>query len=196
MGQWQTLNLEMEHTNKKPVLYNNLYLGEKQPPPQFQKPICNKPPCLKKKIRVKVYIEDSLWNKMSWGGSDPTENIVENVENIFEGVNKHLDNLDNGGYMIEFDKKVVKLGNSDIVLQNTYRDRMDGNATKVLNREDIWSLTFAFQESVGLLKDRNAVDLRILMSEKSPRDPSDKIGLAEEDCLCNLKTFACIANFA
>ena len=168
----------------------------KQPPPKFKKPTCNKPPCLKKIIGVKVYIEDTLWNKTSWGGSDPTEDIIDKMENIFKGINKYLANLDNGGFMIDFDKKVEKLGNSDIVLKDTYLDRANGNVTKALNREEFWALTFAFQQSVELLKDRNAVDIRILVSQKHPNDPQTTIGLAEEDCLCNPKTFACIANFS
>ena len=90
---------------------------------------------------------------------------------------------------------MIKLGNSDVVLKDTYRDRTDGNVTKVLNREDIWSLTFAFQESVELLRDRNEVDLRILVSQLSWNSPILTVAIAEENCLCNPHTFACIANF-
>ena len=144
-----------------------------------------------------MYIEDRLWDMMSEDASDPTEKIIEQMEKIFEGINKHLDNLDNGGYIMDFDKKVVKLDNSDIVLKNTYVDRVDGNVTKVFDADQIWALTFAFQESVELLRNRNAVDLRILMTHKSKSDSdAEKIGMAEELCLCNPQTFACIAVFA
>ena len=129
--------------------------------------------------------------------SDPTEDIINNMEDIFEGINKHLDKLDNGGYMIEFDKTVVKLENSDIVLKETYIDRLARNVTKIVNPNDVMALTFAFQESVALLKNRNAVDMRILMTHKSQKDPNpSSIGMAEEICLCNPETFACIAIFA
>ena len=162
---------------------------------------------------MKVYIEDHLWNSMAdecnihdeecktydfIDSKDPREMIIENMEKIFRGVNKHLDNLDNGGYMVEFDRKVVKLVNSDVVLQQTYVDRMNGNVTKDFDIHDIIAITFAFQESVALLKERNAVDLRILVALKSPDSPAPyqyTIGTAEEACLCNPDTFACVAVF-
>ena len=177
------------------AFYNFALCSGKQPPPNFKKPICMKPPCLKRRIKVKVYVEDTLWKMMSRDGSDPTKHIIKKMEKIFEGIDKHLANLDNGGYMIEFDKKVVKLGNSDVVLKETYVDRANRNVTKVFTPNKIWALTFAFQESVALLRDRNAVDLRILMAKKRRKDPSNSIGLAEEYCLCNPETFACIATF-
>ena len=145
---------------------------------------------------MKVYIEDTLWNMMSNDGLDPTNDIVKQMEEIFEGINEHLSNLDNGGYMIKFYKKVVKLENSDIALKERYIDRTDGNVKKVLNMEEIWAVALAFQESVGLLRDRNAVDLRILMTHKSRKDPSKTLGVAEENCLCTPETFPCIAIFS
>jgi len=170
----------------------------KQPPPKFEKPICIKPPCLMKKIRVKVYIEDSLWNMMSEDGSDPSEDIIGRMEELFEEINKHLNNLDNGGYMIEFNQKVVKLGDTDIVLKDSYVDRNDGNVTKEFKSDSINSFTFAFQESVGLmdLKERMIWDMRILVIHKSPKDKSFFTGTAEESCLCNPDTFACTAVFS
>ena len=133
---------------------------------------------------------------MSRDGFDPTNNIVQQTEEIFKGINEHLSNLDNGGYKIEFDKTVVKLENSDIVLKETYIDRMNGNVEKFLNQDEIWALAFAFQESVGLLRKRNAVALRILMTHKSQKDPSKTLGVAEELCLCTPQTFPCIAVFS
>ena len=91
---------------------------------------------------------------------------------------------------------MVKLENSDIFLQDSYVDRWDRNVTKVFDPDKILSFTFAFQESVALLRDRNAVDLRILMILKSKQDPDLIIGTAEEECLCNPKTFACVAIFS
>ena len=149
---------------------------------------------------VKLYIEDTLWNMMSSDGcdlSDPSEDIIERMEEVFEEVNKHLNNLDNGGYMIEFNNQVVKLENSDIVLKDSYVDLNDGNVTKEFNPDSIHSFTFAFQESVGLmdLKERMAWNLRILVIPKSPKD-NNVIGTAEESCLCNSHTFACISVFS
>ena len=185
--------------NKESVPKNwfliNLPLG-KQPPPEFKEPLCYNSPCLKRIIEVKVYIDDTLWNMMSNDGLDPTNTIVKQMEEIFEGINEHLSNLDNGGYMIKFYKKVWKLENSDISLKERYIDRTDGNVKKVLNMEEIWAVALAFQESVGLLRDRNAVDLRILMSHKSQKDPSKTLGVAEENCLCTPETFPCIAIFS
>ena len=66
--------------------------------------------------------------------TDPRKKIIKNLEEIFKEINKHLNNLDNGGYMIEFDKKVVKLEDSDVVLQARYVDRMEeDNVTKEFN---------------------------------------------------------------
>ena len=176
------------------VLY--YYCLAKNEAPKFKRPICKDPPCLKRKIRVKVYIEDMLWGIMAEIVTDPTEIIIEQLVQVFEEINKNLDNLDNGGYMIDFDKKVVKLENSDIVLQDSYVDRWEGNVTKAFDPDKILAFTFAFQESVALLRNRNEVDLRILMIYKRKQDPGPEIGTAEEECLCNPHTFACIAIFA
>ena len=42
---------------------------------------------------------------MSGYEPDPTEDIIENMEEKFGGINRHLEKLDNGGYTIEVDKK-------------------------------------------------------------------------------------------
>ena len=120
------------------------------------------------------------------------------MEELFEEIDKDLANLDNGGYMIEFNKKVVKLGNSDVVLKDSYVDRLEGNVTKEFNPDNMHAFTFAFQESVGLmdLKERMIWDMRILVIHKSPKDKSLFTGTAEESCLCNPDTFACTAVFS
>ena len=67
-------------------------------------------------IKTKSYIEDSLWSKM---GEDPKSKIKDQLNVLSEAVNKHLENLDNGGYNIDLSLDVVKLGDSTIMLADS-----------------------------------------------------------------------------
>merc|ERR1712106_564349 len=166
-------------------------------PPSFARPpVCKNPPCSMKRIGVSIYIEDSLWDKMSniTGGDDPTDKITDQLKNIFKGVNEHLATLDNGGFKVEIGRPVVKLGRSEISLKNNYVDRINGNVTKRFDPDNIFSHTFAFQEAVQKLADRSAVDLRILVIPERGPDPT--LATSEETCICNPDWFGCVAIFS
>jgi len=151
-------------------------------------------------IKASVVIEDSLWEEISTvvGGGDPTREIVKQLENLFEGVNKHLVRLDNGGFMVDFDHNITKLGESSINFKSTYVDRQKGNITKEFDNNDIFAHTYAFQEAVQELPDRNAVDIRILViSERNTTGKKQSVkATAEENCICNPNWFGCIAVFS
>merc|ERR1712106_1094750 len=166
-----------------------------RPPSFVRPPVCTNPPCSMKRIGASIYIEDSLWDKMSnlTGGDDPTEEITDQLKNIFKGVNKHLATLDNGGFKVEIERPVVKLGRSEISLKNNYVDRINGNVTKRFDPDNSFSHTFTFQEAVQKLADRSAVDLRILVIPKRETGPT---GTAEETCICNPDWFGCVAIFS
>merc|ERR1712106_346415 len=167
------------------------------PPPSFVNPVCyTSQPCYMKRIGASIYIEDSLWDKMSslTGGNDPTEEITDNLKTIFKGVNKHLATLDNGGFKVEIERPVVKLGRSEISLKNNYVDRINGNVTKRFDPDNIFSHTFTFQEAVQKLADRSAVDLRILVIPERGTDPT--LATSEETCICNPDWFGCVAIFS
>merc|ERR1719483_747517 len=128
------------------------------------------------------------------GGDDPTEEINHQLENMFNGVDKHLSNLDNAGFKVDFGRRVVKLGRSEISLKNNYVDRINGNVTKRVDPDNIFSHTFTFQEAVQKLADRNAVDLRILVIPERGTDPT--LATSEETCICNPDWFGCVAIFS
>ena len=128
------------------------------------------------------------------GGNDPTEKIIQQLKIIFKGVNKHLKTLDNGGFKVVFGRDVVKLSKSKIVLEDSYVDRINGNVTTKVNPNNIFSHTFTFQEAVQKLRDRHAVDLRILFIPD--RGTGTTVATAEETCMCNPDWFGCVAIFS
>jgi len=172
-------------------------LSQKLQPPGFVSPVCKNPPCNMKKIKAKIYIDDSLWDQMSSeaGGGNPINEIVKQLNIVFEGVNKHLENLDNGGFRVDF-VDVVRLGKSEIVLQNTYIDRINGNVTTKFDPNNIFSHTFTFQEAVQKLANRNSVDLRILIIKEVRGGPDRTIATSEETCICNPTWFGCVGIFS
>ena len=102
--------------------------GDKLPPPQATSPVCDKvdkEECSGKIIKTKIYIEDTLWDRMD---NEPSD-IPGQLDYIFQHVNRHLQKLDNGGFKVEFLKDVVKLIKSEIVLEDTYIDRLNNNKT-------------------------------------------------------------------
>merc|ERR1719186_1840794 len=127
-------------------------------------------------------------------GKDPTEKIVQNLDQMFKKVNKHLRNLDNGGFKVYFDRDVVKLNESRIALEDTYVDRLNNNVTTKVDPTNIFSHTFTFQEAVQKLPDRNKVDLRILFIPERGPDPT--LATSEETCICNPNWFGCMAVFS
>ena len=152
-----------------------------------------------RKIRASIVIEDSLWEDMSTfhGEDDPTQEIVNQLETLFKGVNKHLVRLDNGGFMVDFDHNVTNFGKSGIRLKNTYIDRTDKNILKKFDKSDIFAHTFTFQEAVEVLPNRYDVDLRILIiPERTLIGNLQPRGTAEETCICNPDWFGCIAVFS
>ena len=67
-------------------------------------------PCIKKLIRSKIYVEDSLWDDMSEYSEE---------EDPSDAIRKQLDN--------QYEEVIEKLGKSEIRLKDTYIDRLDGN---------------------------------------------------------------------
>ena len=141
-------------------------------------------------------IDDSLWDSMKYlaPSGDPTQYIVLQLENMFDGVNNLLKNLDNGGFMVEFDHNITKLGQSGIILKDTYVDRLNNNITKKFDKNKLHSHVFTFQEAVEELPNRFSVDLRILFIPYTWEYGGTK-GLAEETCICNPAWFGCVALF-
>ena len=105
--------------------------AKKLPPPSSSLPVCEDHPCFRKEIRAEIVIDDSLWDSMKQVAQspDPSHYIIQQLENMFDRVNKLLKNLDNGGFMVEFDHNITKLGESRIILKNTYVDRLNNNIT-------------------------------------------------------------------
>eukprot|EP00092_Neocalanus_flemingeri_P040716 GFUD01044328.1.p1 GENE.GFUD01044328.1~~GFUD01044328.1.p1 ORF type:complete len:264 (+),score=58.21 GFUD01044328.1:228-1019(+) len=169
--------------------------AQKSPPPEFVGPVCDKPTCTRRVINVKMYIEDSLWDRMAREArGNPTELIGKQMDTIFSRVNKHLKNLDNGGFKVDFARDVVKLNRSEIVLEDTYVDRINSNKTTKVDPTNIFSHTFTFQEAVQKLPDRHSTDLRILFIPEKGPDPT--LATSEETCICNPEWFGCIAVFS
>ena len=179
------------------ILFVTTTVMSKKPPPKYSPPVCGKPPCLSRRIHVKIYIDDALWKEMKKTWDSKTHEIVMfQVKKTFRKINKLLKDLDDGGFRLVFKKKdVIKLSDSNIELSETYTDRLDENRTKYLNNVDIFSHTFAFQEAVEKLTDRSKRDLRILMRIQKDHNPG-LLATSEENCICNLNGFACVASFS
>eukprot|EP00092_Neocalanus_flemingeri_P086642 GFUD01109228.1.p1 GENE.GFUD01109228.1~~GFUD01109228.1.p1 ORF type:complete len:286 (-),score=77.15 GFUD01109228.1:363-1220(-) len=168
---------------------------EKLPPPGYAGPVCYKPPCTARMINIKMYVEDSLWDRMvREARGDPTELLGVQMDIIFTYVNRILQQLDNGGFKVDFARDVVKLNRSEIVLEDTYVDRINGNKTTKVDPTNIFSQTFQFQEAVQKLPDRNSTDLRILFITERRSDPT--LAASEETCICNPDWFGCVAVFS
>ena len=142
-------------------------------------------------------MEDSLWDGMSEYSEeeDPSDAIREQLDNLFVNVNELLGTLDNGGFEIQYEEVIEKLGKSEIRLKDTYIDRLDGNQTKQADDFHIYSHTFTFQESVQQLSNRNSVDIRVLMIPEK-KGGGHLFATAEETCICNYDWFGCIAVFS
>ena len=87
--------------------------------------------------------------------------LAQNLRNVIDSINLKLAQLDNGGFVIEYNlANVVKLNKSDVRIGRTYTDRLDGNKTKLCDTKDIMATTFCFQEAVKQLEQKNDVILR------------------------------------
>jgi len=143
-----------------------------EPTPNFTEAVCYKDTqCPVRFVQVKIYIEDELYEKVvefrEEGNitMDIKDMIRQRLDDMFLNINKHLLNLDNGGYNAEYDGTFHLINSSDLTLGKTYIDRKDENKTKEFNKWDVWSWTFAFQEAVEKLdeEERFSVDVRILL---------------------------------
>ena len=106
-------------------------------------------------VTIKVYVGRDIWEATrDVGVTDVEPFMVESLEKVFPIVNKHLSNLDDGGYFVQFDKTVHRLEKSDVQIKKTYMDRTDGNVTKKFKYSNIWSHTFTFQEAVQKMEGR------------------------------------------
>ena len=106
-------------------------------------------------MTIKVYVSCEMWEAVKDVGiTDVEQFMVESLEKVFPIVNKHLSNLDNGGYFVQFDKTVHRLEKSNVKIENTYIDRTDGNTTKKFKQSNIWSHAFTFQEAVQKMEGR------------------------------------------
>ena len=165
------------------LLFLSLAQGKLPDPPSSDPaPRCRFPPCVKTLVRVGVYLDPGLWTAIRKGRK--LSGVQERAEGLVREINKHLARLDEGGFKVVIEGRVISLANSEINLKNTFVDRNDGNKTKRFSANDIVSQTFAFQEAVLALPQarREEVDLRILLMREGP-NPS--LGTAEEWCVCN-----------
>ena len=81
---------------------------------------------------------------------------------------------------------MVTLNTSEIVLEDTYTDRLNNNKPTQTDNTNIFSYSFTFQAAVQRLEDRNTVDLRIILIPD--RGGQDTYGTSEENCMCNTGT--------
>ena len=99
---------------------------------------------------AEVFPNSGLLRKMKekWG-NDPTGLIISRLKITFREINTLLIKLDNGGFKLVFGADdVVKLGDSDVKLGDTFIDRVENNETKHLNIHEIYSHGQAFQQGV------------------------------------------------
>lgn len=168
--------------------HNDYNLGPKRDPPtKDPSPKCLKPPCKMKKIKTKFYVSDDLWNSFQKVGD---ERIKTMFDNTVKGVNEYLSKLDNGGYKVVVEDPLIQLNNSDVQFKENYVDRLDRNKTKNFDKTKIEAYTFAFQEAVQELQNRNDVDLRILLIQR--QSYFHPYAQTEEHCICNPTGFGCI----
>jgi len=158
-----------------------------EPPDKDTKPQCLKPPCYKKIVTTKFYLNDDLWESMPKIGP---KSIDTQIKNMLKHLNNDLSFLDNGGYEVVSEKPAIKLSASNVKLKQKYKDRLDSNIVKLFDKSDIFSYGFSFQEAVEELPDRNDVDVRILLIPYSWT--FQRNALAEEHCLCQPAGFGCI----
>ena len=172
---------------------------KKQPAPSNDTlPQCYKPQCTRRKIKVKVYIKDDLWDKASQ--ASPGTFFVNTVKTFFSALNKYLARLDNGGFEVVFNDTVTKLNKSDITFGPTYKDRKDNDTIKKYDESSFESQTFSFQEAVEKLPEniKDKVNIRILFVLRRSTFTSYR-GFSEEMCVCNQGNtgykFGCISVF-
>jgi len=162
-----------------------------EPTPNFTEAICYKDtPCPVRFVRAKIYIEDELYEKVLEFREERnirmniTQMIRQRLDDMFLNINKHLINLDNGGYNAEYDGTFQLINSSELTLGESYIDRNDENKTKKFNKWDVWSWTFAFQQAVEELNEdeRFSVDVRILLRFYPGLSSTST---AEENCIGN-----------
>jgi len=161
---------------------------KKNPPEKDPSPRCLKQPCQIKKIKTKFYVYDDFWNSFQRMGDERIKTLLDKT---LDGMNKYLSQLDNGGYKVVVEDPLMKLSNSDVQLKDSYVDRLDMNKSKLFDKRKIEAYTFAFQEAVQELPNRNDVDLRILLVERRSSFSPD--AQTEERCICNPTGFGCIS---
>ena len=173
-----------------------LFQEKEAPPMTNPAPQCYISKCTRRKINVKVYIKDQLWDKAS--EADPGAFFVQKVNTYFSGINKHLARLDNGGFELVFNETVTKLSNSDITFGPTYKDRYDqSNTIREYDDNKLIAQTFSFQEAVEKLPadKRKEVNIRILFTLY--RNNFVKFAFSEEECICDQGTtgynFGCVS---
>jgi len=159
---------------------------KKKPPVDDHPPKCLKPPCHLKKIKVKFYVNDDI---QEW----TDEAFKTQLNKTLKKSNEDLARLDNGGYKV-FYEDIRKLGNSDVKLKGHYTDRLDRNKIKAFSKESLLAYTFAFQEAVQELPNRNDVDIRILLVKRLSHWRT--VAFSEEHCLCKPRGFGCVVVFS
>ena len=70
------------------------------------------------------------------------------LTSAFKLANEKLRMLDNGGYKVKFNGSIQRLESSDVKIKKTYKDRIDGNKTRILRQNNIFGHSFTFQEAV------------------------------------------------
>jgi len=159
--------------------------------------------CTTKYIRTKIYIEDELYNKIQKHRKESNISMDDYVNGkltrMFDSINEHLKNLDNGGYEAGYGGTFDLLNSSDVAMGNTYIDRWNRNENKTFDKNKVLAWTFTFQEGVQNMDPRikSRADIRILMRWNPGYDLDGQSGsFSEENCICNTDwKYGCMAVF-
>jgi len=186
-----------ESLNMNPSFFERLESGRpkirrtrpKLIPERDEGPTCKKKICHAREIKVKVYIEDRLWE--AFGRRVGKKNIKGKLQKqvnamVGEANKKHLIRLNNGGYKIVTDGAVTKLSESDVKLGTTFIDRTDNYQRKHFNRRtenEMLPWALVFQQAVQKMPTSKKLtyNSRVLFYFD---ELNKKEAIAEEYCIC------------
>jgi len=173
------------------------------PTPPYTKGVCHEEPCYTRLITAEMYIEDALYRLVrefliEENVTGNTNDIVnQRIDDMFDAINVHLMNLDNGGYKLVYDGSFTLMNNSRFKIKETFIDRNDENRNKTFYDGDLMAWTFGFQEAIGEILGHNSSDtaphIRLLLRYS----PGTLRAATEENCICNPDwKYACIGIFS
>lgn len=146
-------------------------------------------------VEIEFLIDSNRWKDYQEKyGRNPMTNIRREIDELLEDASRHLGKLDHGGYKLHLNKPVERLEDSLFNIRSTYKDRRNNNRTRRLEKQDIVGYAFAFQDAVASSRIRTQPNIVrfILASDRIKGVKANPTAAAEEFCLCNPSTFACI----